>query len=159
MGSEAFHSRNDCERFPLVGEVVALSWRQLPAVEHCRFGGISGWSLAHPSARTCRGCIGKKPYHICLVIVDRSKDFVLICISFDRFEGCFLQIRPQPLRVSTQLCKLGRDNGDVWNKVRDIINHSIESLQFVLVFRSCPVHYGLDFGCCRVDAIIVYDMA
>jgi len=158
MGSECFHSLNDCDCFLLVCGVVALCWRQLPAVERCRSGCISGWSSAHPSARTCRGYIGKKPYHIWLVIVDWSKDFVLICSSFDRFKGCLLPIPPQPFSVPTQLWERGCASGDVGNAMPDIINHSIESVQFVLALWSCPVHYGPDSLWCRVDAIIIYHM-
>jgi len=44
------------------------------------------------------------------------------------------------------------------NELRDIINHSIELLQFFLALWSCAVHYGRDFLWCRVDAIIVYHM-
>ena len=159
MGSKRFHSLNDCERFLLVCGVVAFGWRHLPAVEGCRSGCISCWSLAYPSARTCRRCISKKPYHIWLIIVDRSKDFVLIYSSFDRFEVCLLQIRPQSFSVPTQLCERGCDGRDMGNKVRDIINYSIKLLQFFLVLGSCPVYHGPDFLWCRVDAIIVYHMA
>ena len=150
------HCLNDCVWFLLVCEVVALGWRQLPAVEHCRSSRMSGWSLGYPSARTCGGCSGKKPYRIWLIIVDRSKDFVLISSSLDRFEGCFLQICPHPFSVPTQLCEQGCGGGDVGNELRDIINPSIESVQFFLALWSCPVHYGPDFLWCRVDAIILY---
>jgi len=87
MGSESFNSLNDCQPFLLVCRVVALSSHQLPAVERCRSGSISGWSLAYPSAGSCRGCIGKKPYHVWLIIVDRPEDFVLICSSLASFKG------------------------------------------------------------------------
>jgi len=89
---------------------------------------------AYPRARSCRGCIGKQPYHIWLIIVDRSKDFVHICSSVDRFAGCFLQIRPQPFGVPTQLSERGCPGGHVENELPDIINHSIKSLQFLLAF-------------------------
>jgi len=45
------------------------------------------------------------------------------------------------------------------NELQDIINHSIESLQFLLVLWSYPVYYSPDFLWCRVDAIIIYHMA
>jgi len=82
-----------------------------------------------------------------------------MCTSLDRFEGCFLQIRPQPFSVPTQFCEQGCDAGDIGNELRDIINNSIKSLQFFLALWPCPIHYGPDFLCCRVDAIIVYHMA
>ena len=82
-----------------------------------------------------------------------------MCTSLDRFEGCFLQIHPQPISVPTQFCEQGCDAGDIGNELRDIINNSIKSLQFFLALWPCPIHYGPDFLCCRVDAIIVYHMA
>jgi len=57
---------------------------------------------------------------------------VFICSSLDRFEACFLQIGPQPFSDPTQLCERGSDGGDAGNELHDIINHSIESLQFFL---------------------------
>ena len=84
---------------------------------------------------------------------------MLLCSSLDLFEGCFLQIRPQPFSFATHLCEWGCDGRDVMNELRDIINPSIEALQFFLVFWSCLVEYGPDFLSCRVDAIIDFDMA
>jgi len=83
---------------------------------------------------------------------------VLICSSLDRFEGGFLQIRPLPFSVSTQLCEWGCEGGDVGDELQDLFNHSIESLQFFLALWSCPVHYVPDFLWCGTDAIIVYHM-
>jgi len=84
---------------------------------------------------------------------------VLICSSLDYFEGCFLQICPQPFSVLTQLCERGCDDGDVGNKLGDIINYSIELPQSFLALWFCPAHYSRDFLWCRMDAIIVYHMA
>jgi len=83
---------------------------------------------------------------------------VLICSSLDRFAGCFLQIRPQPFSFPTQVCERSSDCADVGNKLRDIINSSIESMQFFLAEWACAIHYGPDLPSCRLDAIIVYHM-
>jgi len=91
--------------------------------------------------------------------VDGSKDFGLIWSWLDWFEGCFPQIRPQQFIVPTQSRELGCNGGNVGNDLRDIINHSIESLQLFQALWSCPVYYFLDFLWCRVDAIIIYHIA
>jgi len=84
---------------------------------------------------------------------------VVICTTLDGFEGCWLQIGPQPFSVPTQRCERGCNGSDVGNQLRDMINHSIVSQPFFLALRSCPVHYGPDFLWCRLDAIIVCHVA
>jgi len=78
-----------------------------------------------------------------------------MCSSLDCFEGCFLQIRPHLFSVPTQLCDWGFNGGNVGNKLRDIIKHSIQSLQFFLTIWSCPDHYAPAFLGYRVDAVII----
>jgi len=94
-----------------------------------------------------------------LIILDGSEDFVLICSSLYRFEGCFLQIGPQPFSVPTQLCERSCDAGDVGSELRDIINHSIQLLQLLLAPWSCSVDNGPDSLWRRMDALIVYHIA
>src|ERR1700760_3053382 len=84
---------------------------------------------------------------------------MILSCSLDRLESCFLQICPQPFCVPGELCEWGCNRRSMGHELRDIINHSIELLQFFLVIWSRPIHNASNFFWCWMDAFIVYHMA